>query len=80
METAADDAGAGGQRTTEHDVGKLTDRRVRQPRLEIVLAHGHQGRQQQGRRRHPHEPDAGSGAGQEVDAENIDDGGSMVSG
>ena len=39
---AADYPGTGGEQSAQGDIAQLADSGIGQPRLEIVLAHGHQ--------------------------------------
>ncbi len=68
----ADDAPGVGQHRTEHDVRKLTDRRVGESRLEVVFAHGNHRSEDDGGTGHVGDPATRADVGQQVDAEDVD--------
>ena len=68
----ARDASGGSKHGAQHHIAKLTNGRVGQPRLEVVLAHGDEGGEGQGECRDPHNKVAGAGLGKEVDSQYID--------
>ena len=68
-----DDPPGAGQGAPEDDVGELAHGRVCEPRLEVVLGHRHQRGDQDGGAGGVHQPDAGRGLPQQVEAEDVEE-------